>query len=601
MTVESLAKQLEAAIDPVKLGFEFLPVKQMALQAASGTTPFNLLFLGFSFFIIAAAVMLVALLFKLGIDGRAGEIGTLAAIGFSRRKIRRLLVAEGAVVAAVGGLLGVAAGVGYAWLMLEGLRTWWLAAVTTPFLQLYLTPESLAIGFAAGVLVSLATIAWTLWRQSRVSVRRLLSGESTEPLALGRRRANWARIGGIAALALAIALAALLGGRTSGEEQAGVFFGSGFLVLLAVLSLIWDQLRSDHGAARIGPGGTLAGLAVRNGARHPLRSTLTIGLMAAASFLIVAISAFRLEPPREGARLDSGDGGFALYAETDQPIYQDLNTADGRSELGFDEEAEKLLAATEIIGLRVQAGDDASCLNLYQPRQPRMLGVLPAPVKHDGFEWSAADAKTDAERANPWLLLEAAPNSADAQAPIPVALDENTATYSLHLGGVGSIYEINDSRGQKAPLVVVGLLKNSLFQGDLLVSEANLVRLFPEASGQRVFLIGPRGLSPSPSAPSSNPRSAISASTPNRPRAGSKPSWRCRTHTSRRSRASAHWACCSARSDWPSCNCEACSSAAANSRSCERSASVAVGWPAWCFWKTRPCSSAAWRQARSPP
>src|SRR5260221_6040372 len=195
----------------------------MALQAASGTTPFNLLFLGFSFFIITAAVMLVALLFKLGIDGRAGEIGTLAAIGFSRRKIRRLLVAEGAVVATVGGLLGVAAGVGYAWLMLEGLRAWWLAAVTTPFLQLYITPASLAIGFAAGVLVSLATIAWTLWRQSRVSVRRLLSGESTEPLALGRRRANRARIGGIAAIALAIALAALLGGRTSGEEQAGVF------------------------------------------------------------------------------------------------------------------------------------------------------------------------------------------------------------------------------------------------------------------------------------------------------------------------------------------------------------------------------------------
>ena len=34
------------------------PVKQQGLQAAAGTTPFNLLFLGFSMFIIAAAVML---------------------------------------------------------------------------------------------------------------------------------------------------------------------------------------------------------------------------------------------------------------------------------------------------------------------------------------------------------------------------------------------------------------------------------------------------------------------------------------------------------------------------------------------------------------
>ena len=31
--------------------------------------------------------------------------------------------------------------------MLLGLRTWWLAAVVTPFLRLHVTPDSLAIGF----------------------------------------------------------------------------------------------------------------------------------------------------------------------------------------------------------------------------------------------------------------------------------------------------------------------------------------------------------------------------------------------------------------------------------------------------------------------
>lgn len=489
VTADSLAKQLEAAIDPAKLGFEFIPVRQIALEAASGTTPFSVLFLGFSFFIIAAAVMLVALLFKLGIDGRAAEIGTLAAMGFSRRQVRWMLATEGAIVAVIGGLLGVAAGVGYAWLMVEGLRTWWLAAITTPFLQLYITPASLAIGFAVGVIVSLATIVWSLRRQSRISVRLLLAGESIEPPALRRRRTNWARIGGLVALAAAVALAAGLGGSTSGEEQAGVFFGSGFLVLLAALLLIWDLLRADRGVGRIKPGGTLARLAVRNGARHPLRSTLTIGLVAAASFLIVAVSAFRLEPPREQASLHSGDGGFSLYAQTDQPIYQDLNTPQGRSELGFEEDAEKLLAASQIIGLRAQAGDDASCLNLYQPRQPRILGVPPAFVKHDGFAWSATAAANDAERANPWLLLESANDSSISNRPIPVVLDQNTATYSLHLDGVGSIYEITDGQGRKVPLVVVGLLDNSLFQGDLLVSEANLLRLFPDVSGQRVFLV----------------------------------------------------------------------------------------------------------------
>ena len=49
--------------------------------------------------------------------------------------------------------------------MVTGLRTWWVAAVTTPFLQLYITPLSLVIGYVSGVLASLATIAWTLHKR----------------------------------------------------------------------------------------------------------------------------------------------------------------------------------------------------------------------------------------------------------------------------------------------------------------------------------------------------------------------------------------------------------------------------------------------------
>jgi putative ABC transport system permease protein len=69
-------------------------------------------------------------------------------------------------------------------------------------------------------------------------------------------------------------------------------------------------------------------------------------------------------------------------------------------------------------------------------------------------------------------------------------LDQNTALYSLHLyGGVGEIFEIDAPRGGKVNLRVVGLLKNSIFQGELLVSEANFLNLFPEVSGYRYFLV----------------------------------------------------------------------------------------------------------------
>ena len=93
--------------------------------------------------------MLVALLFRLGIERRAAEIGILLAVGFPQRKIARLLAAEGPVVAAGGSLLGVAAGVGYAALLLAGLRKLVAGGDRHSVSHLYVTPQSLAIGSQA--------------------------------------------------------------------------------------------------------------------------------------------------------------------------------------------------------------------------------------------------------------------------------------------------------------------------------------------------------------------------------------------------------------------------------------------------------------------
>lgn len=238
---------------------------------------------------------------------------------------------------------------------------------------------------------------------------------------------------------------------------------------------------------------SFSGLALRNGSRNPGRSTLTIGLMAAASFLIVAISAFRLAPTREGT------GGFALVADSDQPILQNLNSADGRFELAFGPDQDKLLAQCSTYSFRVRAGDDASCLNLYQPRQPRVLGAPPSFIQRGGFAWAGSAAETPAEEKNPWLLLDKPLKNG----AVPVVLDMNTAMYSLHLmSGVGETYAIQDGQGNPVTLQVVGLLKNSMLQGSLIVGEANFLKLFPEISGYRFFLVDvPPGLKTDGGAP----------------------------------------------------------------------------------------------------
>jgi ABC-type lipoprotein release transport system permease subunit len=465
----------------------FQPVKQQGLAASGGTTPFNLLFLGFSMFVIAAAAMLVALLFRLNVETRAREIGILRSVGFSAAKVRRLLLAEGAIVAALGGLLGLAVGVGYAWLMIAGLRTWWVSAISTPFLTLHMTAASYAIGYLAGLLIALGAIVWGLWQTRHVALRRLLAGEASDSAETGRSRTLVSRTVASVSLMLAV-VTSLSAFKLSGEAQAGAFFGAGALVLTAALSFIWSQMRRASIGSLVGSGtGALAKLAARNAARHPSRSTLTVGLVASVSFIILAISAFQLQAPTTTDDRATGTGGFALVAESNQPIYQNLNSDDGRYDLGFrkSDDAAFLDAHAHVYAFRVYAGDDASCLNLYQPRQPRVLGVPDSFVERGGFAWGAT--ALEADNRHPWNLLEDLPGD---DYVVPVVLDYATAVYSLHLSGKPmEKFTITDGRGEKMTLMIVGLLQNSVFQGSLLISEQAFLRRFPDVSGYRFFLV----------------------------------------------------------------------------------------------------------------
>ncbi len=488
VTAESLESRLldQLRRDGQRLGMDFQPLRAQGLAAASGTTPFDLLFLLLSMFIIAAALMLIWLLFRLGIEQRAAEIGTFLALGWTRQQVAWLLLAEGIVVAAVGAAIGVVGGVGYAWLMLTGLRTWWIGAISSPFLTLYVTPLSLALGYCAGLIVSALTIWFSIRGLRRVSARQLMAGDATVQgskfKAQGSRQLGLLLWIGLLAGAVGLSvLATVLGG----EAQAGAFLGSGALILVAMLLLIANKLRGAGGDTGQFTSGALPRLALRNAGRSVGRSVTTIALMAAAAFLIVAVSSFRLAPS------DRGVGGFDWLAESSEPVIADLNSGSVRQDL-FAADASRL-DGTTILALRVKPGDDASCQNLYQPSQPRVLGVPPAFVRYfdqpdvTRFGWVASAATNPEEKANPWRLLA---GPAEPSQPVTVVLDKNTAMYSLKLyRGVGEEFAFAYADGAPVTFRVVGLLDNSVLQGSLLVSEADFTRLFPQTSGYRMFLV----------------------------------------------------------------------------------------------------------------
>lgn len=486
---EALADKIRLATRPVldRLGWSPRPIRSMQLAASKGTTPFDGLFLSLSFFVIFAAVMLIAMLFRLGLVARSTELGTLMAMGVPRKRVARMFLGEGLVIALIGVLLGIVGGIGYAVAVLAALRTFWVGAVTVPFLTYHSNPTSLLIGGLVGLIIGAVTLWGTLRSMLNNQAISLLRGGDDQQTILASPQGPasggprpWLTYAAVLMVLMALA-AGIAGAFTGGQTAAGSFVGGGMLLLFAILTLVYRKLKVAPRQSGPVRRYSLAKLSRTTAARAPLRSTLTIGLMATASFLIVAITAFRLQPT------DEGTGGFDLVADSAQPLYEDIT--DGPTQAGLFGSDQELIAQATITSFRVRSGQDASCNNLYQATEPTVLGVPSRDAnKLVAFHFYASAATDDQ---NAWELLDQ-PAAGTAADPIPLILDQNTAMWSLQMvGGVGQEKEFTYDN-KPIHFRVVGLLENSLLQGKLLIGERNFTKAFPAISGYRYFLIDAR-------------------------------------------------------------------------------------------------------------
>lgn len=478
---ERLAAALRDRLDPAGLGLQFVPLRAAAWRGSAQGTDFGGLFLGLSFFLIAGALLLAALVFSLGVTPRTAQLGTLRALGFAPGQVLRLMWLEGLVLAVAGGVLGALGAWGYMRLLVHLLGGVWSRAVVGSPLVAHSEPASLALGAGASVLVAWLAIALALRHRLRRPVRELLAGE--DALAAAPAGRSWGLlVAGLAGLP-ALVLLAWGWGRGAGRDPE-LFFAAGALALGAVCGL------AHWGFGRLGRGGgvparSLAALAWRNLGRRPGRSLACFGMLACGSFLVAAVGAFRQDPLARAGQRASGTGGFALYAETTQPLPEPLGRAEGRRRLGLDP---KLLARADIVSLRLREGDDASCLNLNRAQQPGLLGVDPAALASRGAFRFRQTQGTFA--ASPWELLRW-PGGA---APVPAVMDADSIVYGLGRQ-VGDVLECRDERGQSFPVQLVGGLAGSLLPGALWIDERAFRAKYPGNAGYRVFLIDiPPGL-----------------------------------------------------------------------------------------------------------
>jgi len=465
---QAFGRALLAKLDPAVMGLQFRPVRAERLAAAASGTDFAGLFVGLSFFLIAAAALLVALLLRLSVEQRARQYGLLAAVGYSPKTVRRLALAEGMLISTIGAVVGLAGAVGYTWLMMAGLRTWWVGAVGTTAMHLHIKPTTLALGFLLSLLIAAFAVVWGVRRVGRVRPAALLAGQWGQHTRLRRRgpgfrfAAMWAPF-----------LCAIVGLWVWGENP---YIRLAMQVVLLVAGILFYRALSGR---RV-PGSSVSLGNIHE--RHGTGNLLTLTIVSLAVFLLGIVAAYHKGEPENTYDRESGAGGFELLARADILLPNNLDTPEKRLAAGVrpKEVHNRGWKGMSVVGLRRRSAEDISCLNITRPSDPTILGVPDA----QAFQGRFTFARTAETLTNPWALLD----RTESDGSVPVIADDETARYILHLD-LGQTLTITDQAGRERKLRLVGTLTSSIFQGELLMSAERFGELFPAETGFGTLLI----------------------------------------------------------------------------------------------------------------
>jgi len=531
---DTIRAAIASGIRVEAMGMQVVPLRAQAEAAARGSTPFGSLFIALSSFVVISGLLLEWLLFSLLVAAKRRDVGMLAAIGWPAARVASLLSCVGGVAALSGVVVGTLLGPLWARVLLQWLAGAWETGVAVgsssafaggggggasgmhgigglgDFARATLAESLLPAALSAAV--SLAAVAVAAWRTARIEPIRLLKGATTGPAGgHGERRRA---VDGLAILGPTTALGLAWWARFADPQAAvGLFFAAGFAALAGLLAVV-RLLLGGPSPARRRPLRTLSGLAWRGLTHGRSRAFSVAAIVACAEFLIVAVSSFALQPPPRPHDRAAPTGGWTFLAAFGSPTGIDPADAVSRESLGLSDVDRATLADCTIARIRSSSGDDASCVNLYAPSQPTVLGVGDAFIDRGGFRFlehapltGEAVAAEGSKPINPWRLLHReetteasrAGNRSPLTAPenpsppvVPVIVDQATAQWALKLGGIASRFTLPVDQGV-AEFEIVGLLEPGILQGYLLVSERNFERLFPRRSGYSLALIDAGG------------------------------------------------------------------------------------------------------------
>lgn len=474
---KALEEALLRNIKPSDVGFQIIHIRNDAARAAENSVNFTELFLGMSFFIIASGLLLTLLIYSLHFNRRAFETSLLSGLGFSRKRIVRLRILETSAVILTGSLFGALLGIVYNYALLAGINSIWHEMVRTDMLMVHVKMKSLVMGTILSMIMALIPVYFVTVRKLRQPVARVIKSPSAFiPAAPGSKPKSYYPGFALMMISLLLILVSVLSKQTDNAAlyltSAACFLTGGIFIINGLL-----KYKSSDSFGEV-PG--ILHVALSNLKRNPGRNLAVVALLATGTFTVILTGAYRKTFYGTGNLRESGTGGYALWAETVSPVLFNLNTEEGKSRLLTDDEHPT--AGIRYLQFDRLEGDDASCLNLNQAQHPKILAVNPAEFDSTGA-FSFAGLLNRSYREHPWRQLEIPGDDST----FPAFVDQTVLQYSLKKKLGDTLRYINES-GKTIGFVLAGSLDNSVFQGNILVSDKVFRKQFPSSAGSRVML-----------------------------------------------------------------------------------------------------------------
>lgn len=456
---------IEEKVNPLLLEFQINEVRKKGIYAAKGGDDFSQLFAGLGMFIIISGLMLSVLLLSMSIKRREKQIELYNQLGFSKKLIQKIIMYEFSLISLFGVIIGMLISLGYSELVLLALNEIWNDIVRTNILTLHYNWLYIFIGsfisFVAGISVAFPAI--------RNKVKDHKTNQQIKAPKKKSRHKAALFLSIILLIFSVIAISYLL--FTSKDDNVIFWFITGLSILLAVLLYCYYFVNSvKHGSAY-----TLSTvkLSLRNISRNPLRSLSIIVLLSLGSFILVVTASNRNNYIINISDKTGGTGGFSFFAETTVPILLNLNEESTQRKYGINNKI-------DFVQFLSVYDDDASCLNLNQVINPRILGVDPHLLEN---RFSFISTHKDLDKKNPWLSL-----NQDFEGIIPAIADNTVIRWGMGKS-VGDTLSYLNSSGEEVKLLLIGGMANSIFQGNVIISQNNFTKNFPAAGGSNVFLL----------------------------------------------------------------------------------------------------------------